>query len=132
MSRVDPISDLLTQIRNAHQAKHDRVDIPSSRMKLGICRILEEEGFVGEVEVLDGEPNDTLRISLNYTPDGLPAIQHLQRVSTGGRRVYRKAAEIRPVLAGIGMEIISTSQGLVTDAEARERGIGGEVVCQVW
>jgi small subunit ribosomal protein S8 len=132
MSSIDPIADLLTRIRNAHQAKHDRVDIPASRMKLGICRILEQEGFVGPVEVIDDEPNDVMRISLNYTPTGEPVILHLQRVSRGGRRVYRKAQEIRPVLAGIGMEIISTSQGLVTDAQARELGIGGEVICQVW
>ena len=129
---TDPIADLLTRIRNAHQSKHDRVDVPASKMKLGVCRLLEQEGFVGDVEVLDGELNDTLRISLNYTAHGEPAIQHLKRISRGGRRVYRKADEIRPVLAGIGMEIISTSQGLLTDDEARERGIGGEVVCQVW
>lgn len=129
---TDPIADLLTRIRNAHQAKHDRVSVPASKMRLGICRILEREGFVGDVEVLEGEQNDILSIALNYTPDGEPAIQHLKRISRGGRRVYKKAEQIRPVLAGIGMEIISTSQGLVTDNEARERGIGGEVVCQVW
>jgi small subunit ribosomal protein S8 len=132
MSTVDPIADLLTRIRNAHQAKHDRVDVPASRMKLAICRLLEQEGFLGRVEVLEGEPSDTLRIALNYTADGQPAIQRLRRVSRGGRRVYRQAAELRPVLAGIGMEIISTSKGLVTDAQARELGVGGEVVCQVW
>lgn len=132
MSSVDPIADLLTRIRNAHQAKHDRVDVPASKMRLGVCRLLEREGFVRQVEVLKGDHNDILRISLTYTPDGQPAIQHLQRVSRGGRRVYKKAQQIRPVLAGIGMEIISTSQGLLTDGEARERGIGGEVVCRIW
>ena len=129
---TDPIADLLTRIRNAHQAKHDRVDVPASKMRLGVCRLLEREGFLGDVEVLKGHLNDTLRISLNYTPDGQPAIRRLKRISRGGRRVYKKADEIRPVLAGIGMEIISTSQGLLTDSEARQRGIGGEVVCQVW
>ena len=132
MSAVDPIADLLTRIRNGHQAKHDRVDVPASKMRLGICRLLEREGFLEEVDLIDGGYNGILRISLAYTDDGEPAIQHLQRVSRGGRRVYRKADQIRPLLAGIGMEIISTSQGLLTDAEARERGIGGEVVCQVW
>ncbi len=132
MTSVDTVADLLTRIRNAHQAKHDRVDIPASKARLGICRLLEREGFVREVEVLEGDLQDTLRVTLNYTVDGEPGIRHLKRVSSGGRRVYRKAQEIRPVLAGIGMEIISTSQGLLTDSEARERGIGGEVVCEVW
>jgi small subunit ribosomal protein S8 len=132
MSMVDPIADLLTRIRNAHQAKHDRVDVPASKQRLGICRLLEREGFLGEVSVVESKPHDLLRISLNYNKDGQPAIQHLERVSRGGRRIYRKASEIRPVLAGIGMEIISTSQGLLTDAEARERRVGGEVVCRVW
>ena len=89
---TDPIADLLTRIRNAHQSKHDRVDVPASKMKLGVCRLLEQEGFVGDVEVLDGELNDTLRISLNYTAHGEPAIQHLKRISRGGRRVYRGGA----------------------------------------
>ena len=132
MSSIDPIADLLTRIRNAHQAKHDRVDVPASKMRIGVCRILEREGFIGQVDVLDGELNDTIRINLQYTEEGEPGIQHLQRVSRGGRRVYKGAAELKPVLAGIGMEIISTSQGLLTDSEARERGIGGEVVCEVW
>lgn len=132
MTSVDTIADLLTRIRNAHQAKHDRLDVPASKMRLGICRLLEREGFLGDVEVVEGEPHDLLRISLNYTADGEPAIRHLQRISSGGRRVYRTADQIRPLLAGIGMEIISTSQGLLSDAEARERGIGGEVVCEVW
>ena len=132
MSMVDPIADLLTRIRNAHQAKHDRVDVPASKARLGVCRLLEREGFLGEVSVVEGKPHDLIRISLNYTADGQPAIQHLERISRGGRRIYRQASEIRPVLAGIGMEIISTSQGLLTDAEARERRVGGEVVCRVW
>lgn len=132
MTNFDSIADLLTRIRNAHQAKHDRVDIPASKMRLGICRLLEREGFVRSIELVDGELDDILRVSLNYTVEGEPGIRHLQRVSSGGRRVYKKAHEIRPVLAGIGMEIISTSQGLLTDTEARERGVGGEVVCEVW
>ncbi len=132
MTNVDTVADLLTRIRNAHQAKHDRVDIPASKMRLGICRLLEREGFVRHVEVFDGELNDILRVTLNYTVEGDPGIRHLQRVSSGGRRVYKKATDLKPVLTGIGMEIISTSQGLLTDTEARERGVGGEVLCEVW
>lgn len=132
MSSTDPIADFLTRIRNAHHAKHDRLDMPSSKLRVELSRILLEQGFISRYEVLAGELNDTLRVTLAYHEDGEPAIQHLQRVSRGGRRVYRGARDLAPVLAGIGMEIISTSQGLLTDQQARERGIGGEVLCEVW
>jgi small subunit ribosomal protein S8 len=132
MSSTDPIADFLTRIRNAHQAKHDRVDLPSSKLRLELCRILKEQDFISDYEVSPGSPNDSIRVTLAYHEDGEPAIQHLQRVSRGGRRVYRGTKELKPVLAGIGMEIISTSQGLLTDQQARERGVGGEVLCEVW
>lgn len=132
MSSTDPIADFLTRIRNAHQAKHDRVDIPSSKLRLELCRILKEQEFISDYDVTPGTPSDGIRITLAYHQDGEPAIQHLQRVSRGGRRVYRGTKELKPVLAGIGIEIISTSQGLLTDQQARERGVGGEVLCEVW
>jgi small subunit ribosomal protein S8 len=132
MSSTDPIADFLTRIRNAHQAKHDRLDAPSSKVRLELCRILKEQGFIGDYEVIDGEPVADVRVTLAYHDDGEPAIQHMRRVSRGGRRVYRGAKELKPVLAGIGVEIISTSQGLLTDQQARERGIGGEVLCEIW
>jgi small subunit ribosomal protein S8 len=132
MSSTDPIADFLTRIRNAHQAKHDRVDLPSSKLRLELCRILKEQEFISDYEVASGSPNDSIRVTLAYHADGEPAIRHLQRVSRGGRRVYRGTKELKPVLAGIGIEIISTSQGLLTDQQARERGVGGEVLCEVW
>jgi small subunit ribosomal protein S8 len=122
----------LTRIRNAHQSKHDRLDAPVSKVRLELCRILKEQGFIGDYEVIDGSPLDDVRVTLAYHEDGEPAIQNMRRVSRGGRRVYRGAKELKPVLAGIGIEIISTSQGLLTDEQARERGIGGEVLCEVW
>lgn len=135
MQTTDPISDLLARIRNAHMAKHDRVDIPASRLKEEVCRILKEEGFIKNYRLMpavEGSPRATLRIFLRYSDDGEPAIRHLARLSRPGRRVYRKASELRPVLNGLGLGIISTSQGLLTDRQARERRLGGEMVCEVW
>ncbi|HNU82375.1 MAG: 30S ribosomal protein S8 [Acidobacteria bacterium] len=132
MSMNDPVADLLTRIRNAHQAKHDRVDVPASKLKTEVCRILKEEGFVRNVRVLPGEPVAVLRIFLRYSEMGEPAISHVTRVSRPGRRVYRGAKEIKPVRNGLGLGIISTSQGVLSDRQARAQGIGGEVLCELW
>jgi small subunit ribosomal protein S8 len=156
MSMTDPIADLLTRIRNAHLAKHDRLDVPTSKLKLEICRILKEEGLIRNFRLVDARPvarpvsprplqmrsvetgpgngrvASTLRIFLRYSEEGSPAITHLQRVSRPGRRVYRMASDIRPVLNGVGVGIVSTSQGLLTDRQARERRLGGEVLCEIW
>ena len=133
MSMTDPIADLLTRIRNAHIAKHDRLRVPASKLKAEVCRILKEEGYIDGVEPVETEgPGDALRIVLRYTDSGEPAIRHLARVSKPGRRVYRGADEIKPVLNGVGIGIISTSQGLLSDAQARERRLGGEILCEVW
>jgi small subunit ribosomal protein S8 len=132
MSNMDPVSDLLARIRNAHLAKHDRVDVPTSRLKAEICRILKEEGFIRNFRLLDGAPVQVLRIFLEYDGSGSPAISHLQRISKPGRRVYRGADDIRPVLNGRGLGVISTNQGLLSDKQARERRLGGEVLCEVW
>jgi small subunit ribosomal protein S8 len=129
---TDPIADLLTRIRNAQLAKHDRLDAPLSKLRREVCSILEREGFIKAFHVLDGSPGKLLRIYLRYSPDGVPAITSMQRVSRPGRRVYRGADDIRPILNGIGVGIVSTSQGLLTDSEARERRLGGEVLCEVW
>ena len=118
MSMNDPVADLLTRIRNAHQAKHDRVDVPASKLKTEVCRILKEEGFVRNVRVLPGEPVAVLRIFLRYSEMGEPAISHVTRVSRPGRRVYRGAKEIKPVRNGLGLVIISTSQGVLSDRQA--------------
>ncbi|MFL6201830.1 MAG: 30S ribosomal protein S8 [Thermoanaerobaculia bacterium] len=133
MSMTDPISDLLTRIRNAHLAKHDRLDVPVSRLKLEVCRLLKEEGFIRnyrEIEV-DG-PTNSVRIFLRYSGEGEPAINNVKRISKPGRRVYRRAGEIQPVRNGLGVGIVSTSQGLLTDGQARERKVGGEILCELW
>ncbi len=132
MSMTDPIADLLTRIRNAIIAKHDRVDVPASKLKLEICKILQQEGFILNFRVQRAAPVDSLRIFLRYSPEGISAISHLGRVSKPGRRVYRGADAIRPVRNGLGVGIVSTSQGLLTDRQARERRLGGEVLCELW
>ncbi|MES1244490.1 MAG: 30S ribosomal protein S8 [Acidobacteriota bacterium] len=133
MSMTDPISDLLTRIRNAHLAKHDRLDVPVSRLKLEVCRLLKEEGFIKNYrEVESTGPSGSVRIFLRYSPQGEPAINHVARISKPGRRVYRRANEIQPVRNGLGVGIVSTSQGLLTDAQARERKVGGEILCELW
>lgn len=132
MTMTDPISDLLTRIRNAHLAKHDRLDIPTSKLKVEVCRVLKEGGFVEDFRVIEGVPQGTLRIYLRYSDAGAPAIQHLRRISKPGRRVYRKADDLRPVRNGLGVGIVSTSQGVLTDAQARQRRVGGEVLCEIW
>jgi small subunit ribosomal protein S8 len=133
MSMTDPIADLLSRIRNAHTAKHDRLDVPASRVKLEICRLLKESGFVQDVQLLEEEGRRAaLRIVLRYDGEGRPLIQHLRRVSRPGRRVYRSADEVRPILDGLGVGILSTPQGLLTDRQARERRVGGELLCEIW
>jgi len=132
MSMTDPIADLLTRIRNAHLAKHDRLDIPTSKLKVEICKILKKEGYIRNFRLTDSSPRKTLRVFLRYSPEGLPAISYLARVSKPGRRVYRGADMIRPVRNGLGVGIISTSQGLISDADARNKRLGGEVLCEVW
>ena len=132
MSTTDPISDLLARIRNAHLAKHDRLDVPTSRLKVEMAKILKDQGFIRNFRVVEDAPVNKLRIYLRYDELGTPAIAHMERVSKPGRRVYRKAAELDPVRNGIGVGIVSTSQGLLTDDQAREAGVGGEVLCHIW
>jgi small subunit ribosomal protein S8 len=132
MSMTDPISDLLTRIRNAILAKHDRVDVPMSKLKLELVGILRDEGYVRDFEVVEQEPRGSIRIFLRYTSEGTPAITRLERISKPGRRVYRKVTEIRPVLNGIGLGILSTSRGIRTYDQAKREGVGGEVLCEVW
>ena len=135
MSMTDPISDLLTRIRNAHLSKHDRLDVPSSKLKLEVVRLLKEEGFIKnlrQIEPGEGKLDGTIRIFLRYSAEGTPAISHVARVSRPGRRVYKRATEIQPVRNGLGVGIVSTSLGLLTDRQARERQVGGELLCEVW
>lgn len=132
MSNMDPVSDLLTRIRNAHLAKHDRVDVPTSKLKAEICRILRDEGFIRNFKLVEQKPQSLLRIFLEYDENGTPAITHLRRISKPGRRVYRGADQIRPVLNGRGLGVVSTNLGVISDAQAREKRVGGEVLCEIW
>jgi len=132
MSSNDPIADFLTRIRNAHMAKHDRLDVPSSRIKVELAKILKDQGFIRNFRVVEGTPSNKLRVYLRYDDLGTPAIAFMERLSKPGRRVYRKATELAPVRNGLGVAILSTSHGLMTDTQARETGVGGELLCQIW
>jgi len=129
---TDPIADMLTRIRNGQQAKHESVIIPSSGLKEELARILSEEGFVGEISTDDGEQGRELEVALKYVEGRVPVIRRIERVSKPGRRVYCSKDDIPVVLNGLGVAIVSTSQGVLTDRRCRELGVGGEVICQVW
>ena len=132
MSMTDPIADLLTRIRNAQLAKHDRLDVPKSNLKSSLCGLLKQEGYIEDYETVESPPQHLLRVYLRYNHEGVPAIRRMARVSKPGRRVYRGADEIKPVLNGLGVAIVSTSKGLLTDAEARDQRVGGEILCELW
>jgi small subunit ribosomal protein S8 len=129
---TDPIADMLTRIRNGLQAKHDAVRIPSSGVKKEIARILQEEGFVGDVKTGVGDREREIEVTLKYSGDRQPVIRRIERVSKPGRRVYCGKDDVPVVLNGLGIAIVSTSQGLLTDRRCRELGVGGEIICQVW
>lgn len=132
MSMTDPIADMLTRVRNASQAGHRKVDIPGSRVKREIARILKDRGFIHNYASVDDTRQGYLRLYLKYSPDEESAIQGLERVSRPGLRRYVGRQEVPRVLSGLGVAIISTSRGILTDAEARRAGVGGEVLCRVW
>jgi small subunit ribosomal protein S8 len=131
---TDPIADMLTRLRNANLAFHDEVLMPSSKLKEALARILEREGYIAGFEVQDdsSRPGRQLKVVLKYTPDRKRTISGLKRVSKPGLRVYSKSDMVPRVLGGMGIAILSTNQGLMTDREARSRRVGGEVLCQVW
>ena len=129
---TDPISDMLTRIRNAGRAKHAELSCPSSRQKLAIAQILKGAGFLGDVKVEARDGHPTLVIGIRYDAQGRALIDGIRRVSTPGRRVYVDKAEIPNVRSGLGVAVLSTSKGILSDARAREEGVGGEVVCEVW
>ena len=132
MTMSDPIADMLTRIRNGVVARHRRVDVPASKMKEAIARILEQEGYIQGVRMIPDEKQGTLRIFLKFSDARGSAIRGLQRVSKPGRRVYVSRQAIPRVMGGYGTSILSTSQGIMTGLAARQKGIGGEFVCQVW
>jgi small subunit ribosomal protein S8 len=129
---TDPIADLLTRIRNGVRAKHSRVDLPSSKLKVEIARILKDEGYLANFKLVEEKGKKTLRIFLRYTPDRRSVITDLQRVSRPGSRRYTGKKGIRPVVGGMGISILSTPRGVMTGQSARKEGVGGEVLCEVW
>ena len=134
MSMTDPIADMLTRIRNGIQARHERVELPASRLKVEIARILKDEGFISNYKLTDekDKAQGTLRVYLKYADGGAPVIHGIERVSRPGRRVYRSKGEIPKVLGGLGLAIISTSRGVLSGNDAAKNNVGGEVLCQVW
>ena len=133
MTMTDPISDLLTRIRNALLVNHDQLTLPGSNLKLEVCRILKEQGYIEDYGEEGDDPiSRKIRIVLKYGSNGEPPIRRLQRVSKPGRRVYCGAEDLKPALNGLGIGIVSNSKGLLTDNEARQQRVGGEVLCEIW
>lgn len=132
MSMSDPIADLLTRIRNGLHAKRDKVDVPSSRIKREICRVLQSEGYIGEFSEIDDNKQGMMRITLRYRPNGAPVIKGLERVSKPSLRRYVGAKSIPVVLSGLGVAILTTPKGVMSGKRARQEQVGGEVVCRVW
>lgn len=128
----DPISDMLTRIRNAALVRKNRVSMPSSQLKLGIATVLKAEGYITDFDLIEDTTQNVLRIELKYGPRGEEVLHRLQRVSTPGRRVYRKADQLPRILNGLGVAIISTSQGVLSDRQCRQRNIGGELLCTAY
>jgi small subunit ribosomal protein S8 len=129
---TDPIADMLTRIRNGITSRHDRIELPSSKLKVEVARILKNEGFISNYKVVEEGPQPTLRVYLRYSQSGEPVIHGIERISRPGRRVYRAKDEIPRVLGGLGLAIVSTSQGVLSGSDAAKKGVGGEVLCQVW
>jgi small subunit ribosomal protein S8 len=128
---TDPIADMLTRIRNSVRVERPFVDIPSSGVKKGIADVLKREGFIWDWKELDEEPAPQIRIELKYGPNGERVIQTIKRLSKPGRRMYAGSRELKPVLGGLGIRIISTSKGVISDREARRDKVGGELICEV-
>ncbi|WP_040163002.1 30S ribosomal protein S8 [Microbacterium gorillae] len=132
MTMTDPVADLLTRLRNANSAHHDSVTLPSSKLKTHIAEILQKEGYIAGWDVADARVGKNLTISLKYGPNRERSISGIKRVSKPGLRVYAKSTELPSVLGGLGIAILSTSSGLLTDREAETKGVGGEVLAYVW
>ncbi len=132
MSVSDPVADFLTCIRNAIQAKHRKVDVPSSKMKSELAKVLLRERFINNFKVIEDTKQGVLRVYLKYSGEDVSVISGLKRVSKPGRRLYVGKDRVPRVMGGLGVSVVSTSRGLMTDREAREAGLGGELVCQVW
>ena len=132
MATSDPIADMLTRIRNAQLARHPKVDVPASKLKMDIARILKEEGFITNFKLAEDGAKKSIRIYLKYTPGSVPLISRIERVSRPGCRVYVGSKEVPRVLGGLGINILTTPKGVMTGSTARKENVGGEVLCQVW
>lgn len=131
---TDPIADMLTRIRNAVRVERPDVEMPLSKVKRGVAEVLKREGYIWDwrEQETDGRPGKQLLIDLKYGPNGERVIRHIKRVSKPGRRVYSRATDLRPILNGLGISIISSSRGVISDREARQKKVGGEVLCELW
>lgn len=129
---TDPIADMLTRIRNGVAVEAPSVDVPYSKIKHQICRVLVEEGYLVQFEVLEQKPQNMLRVQLKYGLDGEKIIQKIRRVSRPSQRIYRASKDLRPVLGGLGISVLTTNRGVMSDRQARARKIGGEVICQIY
>ncbi len=132
MSMNDPLADMLTRIRNGVMAQFDSVEMPLSKLKVGVAKVLKSEGYITDYSITDDGPQGTLIINLKYGPDNEQVITKIQRVSKPGLRKYTRAADIPRVLSGLGTVILSTSKGIMTDRQARKQNVGGEILCTVW
>ena len=132
MVMTDPIADMLTRIRNGFRIGVPSVDVPSSSIKLAVLEVLQREGFIDRFDIVEKPVQNDLKVFLKYGPEGESVIRRIRRVSKPGRRWYAKVAEVKPVLSGMGIQVLSTSKGVLSDREAREAGVGGEVLCEVW
>jgi small subunit ribosomal protein S8 len=128
----DPLADMLTRIRNAGMVRHETVNVPMSNLKVGVAKVLREEGYINDYQIIEESTQGTLRIELKYGPHNERVISGLRRVSKPGLRKYVKADDIPKVLSGLGISILSTSKGIITDREARRLRIGGEILCEAW
>jgi len=129
---TDPVADMLTRIRNGNFIHRKRVDMPASRLRVGIAQVLQDEGFIDGYEVVEGKPFSTLNVDLKYGEDGEHVIRCIDRVSKPGRRVYAGVTDLRPILSGQGIQIVSTPRGVLSDRVAREQRVGGEILCKVY
>lgn len=132
MAITDSVSDMLTRIRNASRTKKEKVDVPASKMKSEIAKILKAEGYISNFKLIEDRKQGILRVYLRYTPDKKTVITGIKRVSRPSRRIYKSAQELPKVLGGLGMAIVSTSHGMMTDKDARKTRFGGEIICYIW
>jgi len=132
MSMSDPLADMLTRIRNGVMAHFDSVEMPLSKLKVGVAKVLKEEGYINDYQVLDGGVQGTLKVDLKYGPNQEKVITGIRRISKPGLRQYKRSDGIPKVMSGLGVAILTTSRGIITDREARRQNIGGEVLCEVW